>query len=92
MDLVVSIFTNIYCCLLNPHYHYILYLFCFLMQPSGGGKQNEEVGLWFHQWTMQQAGIKKEQESQPQPARSTLLATLACACACAPPTAVSRNK
>ena len=23
----VSIFTNIYCCFLNPHYHYILYLF-----------------------------------------------------------------
>ena len=23
----VSIFTNIYCCLFNPHYHYILYLF-----------------------------------------------------------------
>ena len=27
LDLGVSIFTNIYCCLLNPHYHYILYLF-----------------------------------------------------------------
>ena len=33
----------------------------FLMQPSGGVKQNEEGGLWFHQWTMQ-AGIKKEEE------------------------------
>ena len=54
MDLV-SIFTHIYCCLLNPHYHYIL------MQPSVGGKQNEEGVLWFHQWTMQ-AGIKKEEE------------------------------
>ena len=42
-------------CLLNPHYHYIL------MQPSVGGKQNEEGVLWFHQWTMQ-AGIKKEEE------------------------------
>jgi len=31
------------------------------MQPSGGGKQNEEGVLWFHHWTMQ-AGIKKEDE------------------------------
>ena len=61
------------------------------MQPSGGGKQNEEGALWFqHQWTMQ-AGIRqggRRIESQ-QPA-ALLLATLACACA--PPPAVSRNK
>ena len=33
----------------------------FLMQPSGGAKQNEDGVLWFHRWTMQ-AGIKKEDE------------------------------
>ena len=52
----VSIFTNIYCCFLNPHYHYILYLFfnatqwrwqtkwrgCSLVPPVDNAGWNQE--------------------------------------------------
>ena len=59
----LSIFTNIYIVICSTPTTTIFSVY-FLMQPSGGGKQNEEGVLWFHLWTMQ-ARIKKEEEYNP---------------------------
>ena len=61
---LVSLFSLIYIVVSSTCYTTpttTIFSIYFLMQPSGGGKQNEEGVLWFHQWTMQ-AGIKKEDE------------------------------
>ena len=47
---LVSLFSLIYIVVSSTPTTTIFSIY-FLMQPSGGGKQNEEGVLWFHQWT-----------------------------------------
>lgn len=88
---LVSLFSLIYIVVCSTPTTTIFSIY-FLMQPSGGGKQNEERVVFGSTSGQCRLESRRKKNRISQPARSTLLATLACACACAPPPAVSRNK